>query len=85
MKTINKLLNKYPNYWLEIERNAMSSKWLVRIAKYPSSNSQHLHDNKILLEIGDTLEEAIKKLMSSVVAQDEKTLLDLYKKANGKK
>lgn len=54
--------NKYPDYWFEMCDNPISGKFLARLAKYPSSNTQHLEDNIIYLEIGDSFEEAVAKL-----------------------
>ena len=54
------LQTKYPNHWIEMEYNSIARKWLARVSTYPSYS--HLQDH-ILLEVGNSLEEAVDKLL----------------------
>ena len=62
----NKIFEKHPDWWFEVERNGITKMWLVRLAEYPSSNKQHLEDNTIFLEVGETFEEAVDMLLVSM-------------------
>lgn len=66
MNELNAIINIYPDYWFECERNGISGKWLARLAKYPSSNVQHLEDNIIFLSVGNSFEEALLKLKQEI-------------------
>ena len=63
------ILNKYPDWWFEAERNGISKMWVVRIAEYPSHNEQHLEDNTIFLEVDKTFDLAVSRLAKSINAK----------------
>lgn len=59
MDKLNKLLASKPEYWLEIEKNGISGKWLIRLGEYRSGSN---FQGRVYLKVGETLEEVIEEL-----------------------